>query len=103
MGWFLLLPLSLAALVAMAIANACANRGRGSWRFLGVLSSLIIGGICVLVGYWFGIEGFTEWEGLSYRQVTYPVLGWIIMIGGGFIAILGTWTAIVGTKEEETQ
>ena len=49
--------------------------------------SIVIGGICIQVGYWFTEEGIT-------------ILGWIIMIGGGLIAILGTWTALVGTKEE---
>ena len=97
MGWLLLLPLALSFWLAIIIANACVKRG---WRFLGILASLIIGGINILVGYWFGIEGFIETQGLESYIVTYPVLGWILMIGGGLIAALGTWTALAATKEE---
>ncbi len=99
LGWLLLLPLAFAFWLAMTVANACVKKG-GLWRLLGVLASLVIGGICIQVGYWLAIEGFTEWRGLEAYQVTYPILGWISMIGGGLIAILGTWTALVGTKEE---
>lgn len=86
-GWLLLLPLVFAFWLVMTIANACAKRESGSWRLLGVLASLTIGGICILVGYWFTEEGIT-------------ILAWIIMIGGGLMTILGTWTALVGTREE---
>jgi hypothetical protein len=98
LGWLLLLPLTFAFWLAVTAGNACAKKG-GLWRLLGVLVSFVIGGICIQVGYWFGIEGFTEWRADGIYQVTYPVLGWIIMIGGGLIALLGTWTALVGRKE----
>lgn len=99
LGWLLLLPLAFAFWLAVTIANACVKKG-GLWRLLGVLFSLLIGGVCIQVGYWFAIEGFTEWRGLETYTVTYPILGWIMIIGGGLIALLGTWTALVGTKEE---
>ena len=86
-GWLFLLPLAFAFWLTITIANGCARRESGSWRFLGVLSSLIIGGICIQVGYWFTEEGMT-------------ILGWIDMIGGGSMALLGTWTALVGTRKE---
>jgi len=84
----------------MTIANACAKREAGLWRLLGVLASLAIGGVCIVVGYCFAIEGFTEWEAGGYQIVKYSVIGWISIIGGGIIALLGTWTALVGTREE---
>ena len=99
LGWLLLMPLVFAFWLVVTVGNACGKRG-GLWRMLGILVSLVIGGICVQVGYWFAIEGFVEWEGLEVHQVTYPVLGWISMIGGGLIAILGTWTSLAATKEE---
>jgi predicted transporter len=102
MRWLLLAPLAFAFWLAITVANASVKRG---WRLIGVLTSLAIGGFCILIGYWFAIDGvtqwrFTEWQGLETYQVTYPVLGWIIMVGGGLIAILGTWTALIGTKQE---
>jgi len=86
-GWLLLLPLVFAFWLTMTIANACAKRESGPWRLLGVLASLAIGGICAIVGWALGPE-----EGL--------VIGWIVLIGGGLITVLGMWTALVGTKEE---
>lgn len=100
MGWLALLPLIGAAALAITIANACVKRG---WRLLGVLSSLTIGGICILVGYSLGIEGITDWQADGVYLVKYPVLGWIGMIGGGLIALLGSWTALAGTKEQIEQ
>ncbi|MFC1986095.1 hypothetical protein ACFLWC_03775 [Chloroflexota bacterium] len=86
LGWLFLLPLAFAFWLTIMIANGCARRGSGSWRFLGVLSSLVIGGICIQVGYWFTEEGMT-------------ILGWIDMIGGGIMALLGTWTSLIGKRE----
>jgi hypothetical protein len=97
LGWLLLLPLAGAFWLAITVSNACVKKG---WRLLGVLASLAIGGVPILVGYWFAIEGFTEWRAEGISVVTYPVIGWILIIGGGIIALLGTWTALVGTKKE---
>lgn len=83
----LLLPLIFIFWLTIKIANACAKRGGRFRRLLGVLSSLIIGGVCVQVGYWFTEEGMT-------------ILGWIDMVGGGLMAILGTLTALLVMKEE---
>ena len=99
MGWLLLLPLIIAFWLAVIIANGCVKKG-GSWRILGILSSLAIGGISILVGYSFGIEGSTELRDDGFYTVTYPVLGWAGMIGGGLIAVIGIWTSLAGTKEE---
>jgi len=98
LGLLMLLPLIGAFGLTVWVVRACVQKG-GLWRLLGCLISLAIGGVCVLVGYWFGVEGFTEWEGLESRQVTYPVLGWVDMVGGGLIAIIGTMSALFGMKE----
>jgi hypothetical protein len=96
MGWLALLLVAGAAALAVVIANACVKRG---WRLLGVLSSFVIGGISVYTGYSFGFEGSTELRSDGVYTITYPVVGWIGMIGGGLIAFLGTWTSLVATKE----
>lgn len=98
LGSLMLLPLVGAFGLVVWVVRACVQEG-GLWRLLGVLVSLAIGGVCVLVGYGVGVEGFTEWKGLAYRQVTYPVWGWVLMIGGGLIALIGTWSALFGMKE----
>jgi len=93
-GWLMLLPLFGAFWLTITVASACGKRG-DIWRLLGVLVSLIIGAICIQVGYWFAIEGFVE----GIHRVTYPVFGWIAMIGGGLIAILGIWTSLATTEQ----
>lgn len=98
MAWLLLLPLFFAFWLTGKTANACAKRESWAWRLLGVLASLVIAGIFIQVGYWFAIEGVRETSG--YQIVTYPVLGWIVMIGGGIMALVGTWTAILGTRKK---
>ena len=99
LGWLMLMPLLFAFWLAMQVANACAKWG-GLWRLLGILASLVIGGICVGVGYLFAYEGSTEQRGGELYQVTWPILGWVVIIGGGLIAVLGAWTALVATKED---
>lgn len=101
-GWLMLLPLAGAAWLIMTTVNACVEKGR-LWRWLGALVSLLIGGICIRLGYTLGFEGFSEWRGLQQYQVTYPVLGWIWMVGGGLLALLGTWVALSGTKKKEIE
>jgi len=56
-------------------------------RILWVLAGFVIGGIWVRLGYWLAYEGWIEWEGMEAYMVTYPVSGWIIMVGGGGIAV----------------
>ena len=93
-GWLMLMPLVGAFALVIYAASACGKKG-GIWRLLGVLLSLVIGGICILVGYSIGIEGYIE----GTKIVTYPVLGWLSMIGGGLMAILGIWTAVMTEQE----
>ena len=100
MGLLTLLPLIFAFWITMKIANAAAYKGSSLSRFIGVSLALVIGGICIFAGYCFAIEGLTEWKMGGYQTTTYPVIGWISIIGGGIIALLGTWTALVGTREE---
>jgi len=95
----MLLPLAGAAWLVVTIVNACVKKGR-LWQWLGALVSLLIGGIIIWLGYTLSFEGFPEWRGLVQYQVTYPVLGWIWMIGGGLLALLGTWVALSRTKED---
>ena len=84
LGWLMLLPLVGAFGLTAWVVRACVQKG-GLWRLLGVLSSLVIGGICIQVGYWFTEEGST-------------ILGWIGMVGGGLIAVIGAGSALFGMK-----
>ncbi len=100
LGWLLLLPTIVAYtahlslliplfFLPMRVSKVCAQKG-SLYRLLGVLASFIAGGICIRMGYWFAIEGFTAWELLGH-QVMYPVLGWIYMVVGVLIAVIGIW------------
>ena len=89
-GWLLLLPLAFAFWLTITIAGGCAHKGGGLWRLLGVLASFVIGGVCGAVGYSLGTEAGS-------------IFGWIMLIGGGLMAILGTWTTLLETKETELE
>jgi hypothetical protein len=97
LGWLLLLPLTISFYLVRWVVSYFAQKG-GLWRFLGVLVSLIIGGVFIFVGYGFGIECYTEWRDGSYYRVTMPVLGWIFMVGGGIIAIVGSFKSLFGQE-----
>ena len=97
-GYLLLLPLVfIFYLMKSVIIDFFVHKG-GLWRFSGVLVALIIGGFFIFAGYGLGIEGYTEWEGGSYYKVTMPVLGWIHMIGGGIITIVGIFKSLFGQE-----
>jgi len=98
MSWLLLLPLALAFWLTMKIANACAKRESWVWPLLGVVASLGIGGIFILIGERFAVGDIMEVR--EYQLVTYPVLGWISMIGGGIMALAGIWKALSVAKEK---
>lgn len=66
------------------------NQKGGLYQLLGILASFLLGGICIRVGYWFAIEGFTAWE-LAFHQVMYPILGWLYMVVGGLTVVVGIW------------
>jgi hypothetical protein len=98
MSWLLLVLLAFAFWLTMKIANACAKRESWVWPLLGVVASLGIGGIFILIGERFAIGDIMEVR--EYRIVTYPVLGWISMIGGGIMTLAGIWKALSGATEK---
>jgi len=55
---------------------------------------LVVSGLWIRLGYWLAYEGWldsivwVEGEGLVAYYATYPVSGWIIMIGGGVMAVV---------------
>jgi hypothetical protein len=63
---------------------------RSKSRLGGLLGGLLIGGALIAVGYVLAFVGWDETglDGELYNH-TYPALGWILMIGGSAIAILG--------------
>jgi len=61
-----------------------------------VFVSSAIGGIFIFIGYGLAIVGYIDWQNGSYTIVTWPVLGWVFMIGGVVIAIMGTVRCLFG-------
>lgn len=87
LGWVFLMALVAPFWVAMTAASACGKKG-GSWRHLGILSSIAIGGlVCGLTHLLFSGEGGST------------VLWWIGIVAGGLVVLLGIWTAVM-TEEE---
>jgi hypothetical protein len=62
----------------------------GKLRLGRLLSGLLIGGVLIVVGCWLTFVGWDE-MGLNGElyNITYPVIGWVFIIGGGVVAILG--------------
>jgi divalent metal cation (Fe/Co/Zn/Cd) transporter len=94
-GWLILLPFIFLFTLVKFVAESCAEKG-GLWRLLGFLFALVISGFIIYVGYITGFEGYTELRDGAYYQVTMPVLGWILIIGGGITAITGVFKSLFG-------
>ena len=101
MNFLLLLPtlfaysvlLSLLILVfflPMRVSLWCGEKGGSLYRLLGALVSVLVGGMTIRLGYWFGIDGFTAWQLLGH-QFMYPIIGWIYMVAGGLVTVTGIW------------
>ena len=120
LGFLMLIPLFIVFALAVALSmlpfvfalgavGGCVQKG-GLWRLLGVLASLVIGVICIRLGYWFVNEVSIEpMLSLFYSEVrfpfidwifplVFPILGWIDMVGGGLIAVIGTWSTLFAKK-----
>lgn len=120
LGLVMLLPFILVFLLALAVSfapfiviAACMDwfqKGGLSRRTLGALASLISGGICIRLGYWLAIEGSIDWRSLTgfpearfpflewLFPFVFPILGWIDMIGGVLLAVVGSVSAFKRVK-----
>ena len=97
LGWLLLMPFSIASLIAFKAVDFCIKK---RIRLLGLLICLILGGFCIGLGYVIAFEGFDEWRDLVLYKVTYPIAGWVGMIFGGITILVGTWRSVAITKEQ---
>lgn len=88
LGWLILMPIVVAFWLAVVIASACGKKGN-SWRFLGILSSILIGGV---------FAGFAHL--LFSGEDGTTLLQWIGIIAGGLIVLLGIWTALMTPPEK---
>ena len=57
------------------------------WRLLGILVPLFMGGFCVYLG-------------LAADGLSYLITGWMLILGGVLVTILGIWTALAKTGQE---
>ena len=82
LGWLFLMPIAGAFWLAVMTAAVCGIKG-GAWRLLGILSSLVIGGLVIAFTHLlFAGEGGST------------VLWWIGIIAGSLITLIGLWTVI---------
>jgi len=97
LGWVLIAPFGGLALAAIKVVNYSIKKGK---KALGILISLVLGGISLGLGYDLAYVGWKEYEGFNVYQVTYPVAGWIGMVIGGGIVIGGIFRTLAMTKEQ---
>jgi hypothetical protein len=81
------MPIAGAFWLAVTIASVCGKKG-GSYRLIGILSSLFIGGI---------FAGLTHL--LFSGENGSTILWWVGIIASGLIALLGIWTAMMTQQE----
>ena len=97
LGWVLIAPFSGLAFAAVKLIKYSIKKGN---KPLGILISILLGGISIGLGYDLAYIGWTQYEGLNLYQVTYPVTGWIGMAIGGVIVIGGIFRTLTMTKEQ---
>ena len=97
LGWLLIAPFGGLAFAAVKLIKYSIKKGN---KPLGILLSIILGGISLGLGYDLAYIGWTEYEGFTLYQVTYPVAGWIGMVIGGVIVVGGIFRTLTTTKEQ---
>ena len=69
---------------------------------VGIIACPILGGFCVLLGWWIAFEGYLHYQPDGVYQVTYPVAGWIGIVSGALYIVVGTlWSAFGHSKWED--
>jgi len=96
-GWVLIAPFAGLGFAAVKLVNYFIKKGK---KPLGILISILLGGMSLGLGYDLAYVGWTEYEGFSVYQVTYPVAGWIGMVLGGCIVVGGILRSLAMTKEQ---
>jgi len=97
LGWVLIAPFVGLGYGAFKAVDHFIKKGK---KPLGILISILLGGISVGLGYDLAYVGWTEYEGFNLYQVTYPVAGWIGMVLGGCIVVGGILRSLAMTKEQ---
>jgi len=96
-GWVLIAPFAGLGFAAVKLVNYFIKKGK---KPLGILISILLGGISLGLGYDLAYVGWTEYEGFNVYQVTYPVAGWIGMVLGGCTVVGGILRSLAMTKEQ---
>ena len=81
-GALILLPFVGTWLLAFKVGDACIRRSY-ALRPLGILFVLVVGAGSLFAGYYIG-----------------PIVGWLIMGGGGFVIIVGIWRCLAMTRAD---
>jgi len=93
LGWLLLIPLAGGLFLVGFITNESATHG-GAWRLLGAAANAAIGGVFSFIGNFLAYEGFET----SSEYITFPIAGWIYIIGGILMGTLGFISALTKSK-----
>lgn len=100
LGYLILLPLGLLFWIAVKAINYSVQGG--SKRLVGILACPILGGLCMLLGWWMAFVGYLDYRPDGVYQVTWPIAGWIGIVGGGLYILGGTlWSAFGHEKWED--
>ena len=102
LGYLILLPFGLLGWVAIKAINYSVQGGVR--RLVGILACPVLGGLCVWIGYWMAFEGYLDYRPDGIYQTTWPIAGWIGIVGGALYILIGTlWTAFGHSKWEDNE
>lgn len=97
MGWLILLPVVIVAWLAIKVINYSVKGGIR--RLVGVVTCPILGGLSLWGGSWLAFEGYLETRPDGIYQVTYPIPGWIGIVMGVAVILIGTLWSIFGRSK----
>lgn len=91
--YLVILILVFAFSLSIVMSSLCIKK---RLRLLGLLPPIIIGGASARLGFYFAIEGFNN----GVDIVIYPATGWILIIGGVVISLLGVILTLITKRTE---
>jgi hypothetical protein len=100
MGYLVYIGTVFVGVILLGIGFAAveyAHRGGPERRLVGILGCLLVGGAAIAMGYWEVFVGRND----EFNNYTYPVIGWICLLGGILATIVFVLMAASGKNFDE--